>query len=108
MRQECNKLVRDLIPDLIRQSGHDCEVVTLAETEYRQALRDKLLEEAQEAATASADHLTEELADLLDVIDALIDSHQIPTEAILLKRDQKRAERGGFAQRLKLIWTETD
>ena len=106
MRQEHNKLVRDLIPEIIRQAGHRCDTIILSDSEYRQALRDKLREEAREAATANGEDLIEELADLLDVIDALIESHNITQESILLTRDQKRAEKGGFARKVKLLWTE--
>ena len=107
MRQEHHKLVRDLIPEIIRQAGRQCDTVILSESEYRQALRDKLLEEAQEAAnTKNQEDLIEELADLLDVIDALIETYKIPQESILLTRDQKRAEKGGFSRKIKLLWTE--
>ena len=53
MRQEYNKLVRDRIPEIICQNGWECEVVKLSEEEYRQALREKPIEEATEAALAS-------------------------------------------------------
>ncbi|NJK38729.1 MAG: nucleoside triphosphate pyrophosphohydrolase [Oscillatoriales cyanobacterium RM2_1_1] len=106
MRQQHNKLVRDRIPDLIRNAGHDFDVAVLSEAEYRQALRHKLLEEAQEAIDATVDQLAGELADLLDVVDALLESYEISPEVVLLARDQKRAERGGFSQKVKLLWTE--
>ncbi|MGL5083946.1 MAG: nucleoside triphosphate pyrophosphohydrolase [Microcoleaceae cyanobacterium] len=106
MRQEYNKLVRDHIPDLIRKAGHECNTVTLSEAEYRQALRNKLLEEAHEAVIAAEPQLATELADLLDVVDALLESYGISLEIVLLERDQKRAEKGSFAQRIKLLWTE--
>ncbi len=106
MRQEYNKLVRDHIPDLIEESGSQCGTLELSEVEYQQALRDKLLEEAQEAATANPEELATELADVLDVIDALIESTGISQELILLERDQKRATKGGFTQKIKLLWVE--
>ncbi|MGB3403426.1 MAG: nucleoside triphosphate pyrophosphohydrolase [Microcoleaceae cyanobacterium] len=106
MRQEYNKLVRDQIPDLIAASGSQYDTVQLSEAEYQQALRDKLIEEATEAATALPEQLTSELADLLDVIDALIESAGISQESILLERDQKRATKGGFTQKIKLLWVE--
>ncbi len=106
MRQEYNKLVRDHIPTLIQESGCQCDTIQLSETEYHQALRDKLIEEAQEAATANPEALPGELADLLDVIDALIESSGISQESILLERDQKRATKGGFTKKIKLLWTE--
>jgi predicted house-cleaning noncanonical NTP pyrophosphatase (MazG superfamily) len=106
VRQEYNKLVRDQIPDLIAASGSQYDTVQLSEAEYQQALRDKLIEEATEAATALPEQLTSELADLLDVIDALIESAGISQESILLERDQKRATKGGFTQKIKLLWVE--
>lgn len=107
MRQEYHKLVRDRIPEIIRQAGLNCEIVTLSAAEYRHALQDKLLEEAQEAVEASEESLVTELADLLDVIDALMETSGISQESVLLERDQKRAEKGGFTQKVKLLWTES-
>ena len=52
MRKEYNKLVRDRIPEIIRRDGRNCEIATISEDEYLQALREKLVEEAQEAAEA--------------------------------------------------------
>ena len=44
------KLVRDLIPDIIRKSGRDPEIRQLGGDELIAALGAKLVEEAQEAA----------------------------------------------------------
>ncbi|MBE9144801.1 nucleoside triphosphate pyrophosphohydrolase [Planktothrix mougeotii] len=106
MRRDYNKLVRDRIPELIQKSGYQCDITTLSETEYRQALRDKILEEAQEVVQASDQELVYELADLLEVVEALMESYGIENERILLERDHKRAEKGGFEHKIKLLWTE--
>lgn len=106
MRREYNKLVRDRIPELIQKSGYQFDTTTLSETEYRQALRDKLIEEAHEVAQATDRHLVTELADLLEVVEALMESYGIDDERILLERDQKRAEKGGFERKIKLLWTD--
>ncbi|CAD5979936.1 hypothetical protein PCC9214_04580 [Planktothrix tepida] len=106
MRRDYNKLVRDRIPELIQKSGYQCDITTLSETEYRQALRDKILEEAQEVVQASDQELVQELADLLEVVEALMESYGIENERILLERDHKRAEKGGFEHKIKLLWTE--
>ena len=37
-----NKLVRDNIPDIIRQNGSECETKTVTGAEYKEALRQKL------------------------------------------------------------------
>jgi predicted house-cleaning noncanonical NTP pyrophosphatase (MazG superfamily) len=106
MHQEYNKLVRDRIPDIIRQTGNHCEVVRMSPEEFRKALREKLLEEAREAATASPENLVSELADLQEVIDALLVLHGIEREAVIEEQKRKRTERGGFDQRLRLLWSE--
>ena len=106
MRREYNKLVRDRIPELIQKSGYEFDMTTLSEAEYRQALRDKLIEEALEVAQVSDRHLVAELADLFEVIEALMESYGIEDERILLERDQKRAEKGGFDRKIKLLWTD--
>ena len=67
-----NKLVRDRIPEIIHASGMNYEIDTLTDHAYKQALRDKLIEEATEAAQAKGDDLIKELADLYEVIDALV------------------------------------
>lgn len=45
MRQEHNKLIRDRIPEIIRQTGRKCEVETMSQTDYHQALLNKLVED---------------------------------------------------------------
>ncbi|MEW6491558.1 MAG: nucleoside triphosphate pyrophosphohydrolase [Cyanobacteriota bacterium] len=107
MRQEYNKLVRDRIPEIIRQAGKQCEVTTMSEAEFSQALREKLIEEAQEAATATPEKLLSELADLQEVIDAVLALCGIEREAILTEQRRKRAQRGGFDQRIRLLWTDS-
>ncbi|MGQ4645799.1 nucleoside triphosphate pyrophosphohydrolase [Lyngbya aestuarii] len=107
MRQEYNKLVRDGIPDLIRQNNHECETVVMTEAEYRQALREKLLEEAQEAATAENQQLVTELADLYEVIDAVMAAYGIKQESVLVEQERRRNQRGGFEQCLRLLWTQS-
>ena len=107
MRQEHNKLVRDGIPEIIRQAGKQCEVVLMSEVEFSQALRQKLLEEAQEAVAASSENLVSELADLQEVIDAILKVYGIEREALVKEQRRKRTERGGFDQRLRLLRTES-
>ena len=107
MRQEHNKLVRNGIPEIIRQAGNQCEVATMSEKEFTQALREKLLEEAREAAAASPENLVSELADLQEVMDALLTVYGIEPEATVKEQRRKRIERGGFDQRIRLLWTES-
>ena len=106
MRREYNKLVRDRIPEIIQNSGKRCQVETLSETEYRQALLEKLVEEAQEARQAGAGDLVTEMADLQEVIAAVLAAWQITPELVQQVQRQRHLDRGGFGSRLKLLWTE--
>jgi predicted house-cleaning noncanonical NTP pyrophosphatase (MazG superfamily) len=106
MPQQYDKLVRDGIPDLIRRSGAQCEVSVMTEEEYRQALRAKLVEEANEAAQAQTlQDLIRELADVEEVLDALKAAYALSHETITQEQAHRRAKRGGFEQRLRLLWS---
>lgn len=103
MGKRYQKLVRDRIPEIIRQHNKTCETVTLSEAEYRQALRQKLIEEATEAAEATEAELVTELADLYEVIDALMQVYQISPQAAIAEQKRRREERGGFDRRIQLL-----
>jgi predicted house-cleaning noncanonical NTP pyrophosphatase (MazG superfamily) len=96
------KLVRDLIPDIIRATGQE-PVTRIADgAEMGPLLRAKLLEEAAEAAAASLADLPGELADLLEVISALAAHEGITRAELELARADKLTERGSFAGRI--VW----
>ena len=106
MPTEYNKLVRDRIPDIIRQHGHSCDAETMDEEAYRQALRAKLVEEATEVAAAANEHeLLTELADVYEVMAALMTTYEITLAAVHTMQEQRRIKRGGFAQRICLLRT---
>lgn len=106
MRKEYYKLVRDRIPEIIEKDGRDYEVATLSEDEYRQALRNKLIEEAEEAAIAEPEKLLVELADLYEIIDAIMAAYGIERESVLSEQRKRRIDRGGFETRIQLLWAE--
>jgi predicted house-cleaning noncanonical NTP pyrophosphatase (MazG superfamily) len=103
MRKTHNKLVRDRIPEIIQAAGQEYATEVMALEDYQQALREKLVEEAQEAADAR--DLIGELADLYEVMDALIKVYGIDPDAIGAEQRRKRDERGGFGQRIRLLWS---
>ena len=74
--------------------------------EYRRALLDKLVEEAQEAANAKPEELVKELADLYEVIDAVVAAHGLDRNTIKAMQVNRNVERGGFEKRIRLLWTE--
>lgn len=100
---EHHKLVRDLIPDIIRADGRTPVVEVLTASQRRPALLAKLLEEAGEAAAASDDELAEELADVLEVVRALASDLGLSLGQVMDLADDKRAKRGGFDAGLLLV-----
>jgi predicted house-cleaning noncanonical NTP pyrophosphatase (MazG superfamily) len=98
----CPKLVRDRIPEILKSQGRCPVTRVLDEASYRQALLDKLVEEAGEAGSASAADLPGELADVLEVLRALTAVAGISWAQLLALADDKRSHRGGFANRIVL------
>ncbi len=96
------KLVRDRIPELIETGGGHPVTRVLDAAGFRRALVAKLVEEAREAQDASADELPAELADVLEVLCALIEDIGMTWEDLTRLADRKRGQRGGFARRLFL------
>lgn len=101
-----NKLVRDRIPEIIQSEGRKCRTEMMPEAEYRQALLEKLVEEAVEAKNAAPESLASEIADLYEVVDAILASAGIDKASILALQAQKRQSRGGFDRRIKLLDTD--
>lgn len=94
-----NKLVRDKIPDIIKQKGGKCTIRIADEKEYWEKLKWKLREEMDEFLEAQNE---EELADLLEVINAIIDFKGLAREKIKLVKSKKAEERGRFEKRIIL------
>ncbi|MEL6384838.1 MAG: nucleoside triphosphate pyrophosphohydrolase [Cyanobacteria bacterium J06626_18] len=107
-REEYNKLIRDRIPNLLEEQQIPFAVETMTTDEYRQALRRKLVEEAQEASEAEGNDLITELADLLEVIEATLIAYDLDRDQVLACQNQRQRERGGFSQQLRLLWTEVE
>lgn len=75
MGKEYDKLVRDKIPDMIRADGHTPYTHIAVGSELKQALWTKLDEEYVELRCAEPANAPGELADLLEVLDALTTCH---------------------------------
>ena len=107
MRITCNKLIRDNIPTIITATGKSFETTVYDEVEYQQALRQKLVEEAEEILAAKNEaEVVKEIADLYEVVDTLLAASGISREVVLAKQQQRREERGGFGRRLQLLWVD--
>jgi predicted house-cleaning noncanonical NTP pyrophosphatase (MazG superfamily) len=102
-KKKHNKLVRDKIPDIIRLRG-GCPIVRKAdEEEYWHKLQEKLKEEVHEFLEAKETHeRKEELADVLEVIQAIACHLKCGVDELEILRVKKAEERGGFEGRVIL------
>jgi predicted house-cleaning noncanonical NTP pyrophosphatase (MazG superfamily) len=92
------KLVRDRIPAVIQEAGGVARVRTLRRDEASILLSQKLVEESLEAWNASPPNLPEELADVLEVVDAIRETAGIEASVLDAIKARKRNERGGFRE----------
>ncbi|WP_019240893.1 MULTISPECIES: nucleoside triphosphate pyrophosphohydrolase [Bacillus] len=104
-----NKLVRDLIPNIIEKTGKKFTTRILDEEEYVKELKIKSKEELNEYFEAENDEdAVEELADLLEIIHTLTYCHGSTPEKLEQVRKEKAAKRGGFQEKIYLIEVEDD
>ena len=94
-----NKLVRDKIPEIIEAKGSKAIIEVLDNESYHKYLDIKLGEELKEYLE---DGSVEELADLVEVVYALLDYKGISKEEFKKIRIAKVEERGAFKNRLLL------
>ncbi len=90
------KLVRDRVPDIIRHSGREPEVRRISGEELKKALKEKLVEEALELKEAGDTY--EELADVLEVVDAIVERFGIDRKRLDDVKKKKLGRAGGFTE----------
>ena len=93
-----NKLVRDKIPSIIeRNEGRSCKTRILTDDEYIIELNRKIQEELNEYLESGE---IEELADLEEVLRAILDSKGVSYEEFEKIRLEKVNKRGAFKDRI--------
>ena len=103
MTEKYNKLVRDGIPSIIRQQGHEPRTRVLDDGEYFEALNCKLGEELEEYRE---NFDLGELADMVEVIHAIVKCKGMSLEEFEEIRMKKYNQRGGFAEKIYLVEVE--
>lgn len=99
---EYNKAIRDKIPEIIKNSGHDCNIRILSDEEFLSKLEVKLFEELQEYRQSKS---VEELADILEIIYRISKLKGTSLETLEKIRQEKVIKRGAFERNLYLIDT---
>lgn len=109
LRFRVEKLIRDKLPQIVREAGLNVFDRRLEDAEFVQSLKVKLAEETAEVAAAtSADEVLGELADVMEVVLALADAHGFTPADLEAARRSKFEERGGFAARIYNAAVEAD
>lgn len=97
--QTYHKLVRDRIPEIIENDGKKCVCETLSDEDYISLLDQKLNEELAEYQESKS---LEELADLLEVVQAVVKARGWTLEELEQVRADKADKRGGFEKKILL------
>lgn len=117
-RTEHNKLVRDRIPDIIAKNGGVAHTHTIeSDGRYCVELYRKFKEEfvefldevekvELETSTKASNGMLEELADMMEVMHAIVRIQGLSMDVIDAKRVAKRHERGGFEKRVYLEYVD--
>lgn len=103
MKKVYNKLVRDKIAQVIENKGGKANTKILNDEEYLKELNKKLEEEVKEYLQSGE---VEELADIEEVVLALVKAKGVSLEQFEQIRLQKVEKRGAFENKLFLIDVE--
>lgn len=93
------KLVRDRIPQIIEASGKKPVIRVASKEELGTLLVDKLKEEVKEFKNSGE---VEELADILEVVEAIGKTKGLSMRELLREKRKKQSERGSFSERVVL------
>lgn len=102
MKKTYNKLVRDKIPEIIKNNGEIPKIRILNNEEYKKELELKLYEEYKEVIESNSTDRLEELADLLEVINALANLENKDLSDIIEIANNKSKKRGAFKEKIFL------
>ena len=94
-----NKLVRDKIISIIENKGEKVNYEILDDDNYANELNRKLVEEVNEYIIGNN---IEEIADILEVIYAILKNRNIDINIIEEIRGKKKMARGGFENKIYL------
>ncbi len=99
------KLIRDRIPEKIKEHGEDYETRVLGKVEFEKELKRKLIEESKELLDAPKEELLNELADVLELTKSIASHYKIPFPKVEKFQEEKRKKRGAFKKKLFLVWS---
>lgn len=96
VRPFAGKLVRDQVPRLVREAGHQVQFREAGPDERARYLKRKVVDEATELLEADPGAEREEVADLLEALETLLRVRGFDRDDLKLVKEAKRKRRGGF------------
>ncbi len=106
MKTHYDKLIRDNIPEILVQKNIQAEIRTLTDDEFVNYVKKKIVEEAQEIQEAqSHEEILKECADVVEVLECLMNIHNLSWDDINQARSEKNGSKGAFTKKLLLINT---
>jgi predicted house-cleaning noncanonical NTP pyrophosphatase (MazG superfamily) len=103
-----NKLVRDKVPEILKEDGIKTEIYQVSDKQiFKEVLLSKLEEEALEASEADEGHLLEELGDIETVIDAILELKGWSRKQLLAQQTKKDKQVGTFNKKIVLKLTRS-
>lgn len=106
MKHIYNKLIRDRIPEIIENDHKTCATRILNDEEYLKCLKSKLLEECNEVINAEGEDIKKEIADVLEVLEALENTLHIDYQEVLSIKEKKARSNGAFDKKIYLEYVE--
>ena len=98
-----DKLIRDRIPMYMKLQEKQFKVHEATEEEYKQKLKEKLLEEVSEFIENPC---LEELADIQEVFNAILYNMEFSEQDLYMEMVKKTVTRGNFNKKLVLEWVK--
>ena len=102
-----DKLIRDRIPEIIKEAGWLPAVKILKKSEFLNAIKKKVFEEAGELIQSKDKKgIVDEIVDIQELLDVLAAEIKLTKSELKKLQADKRKKRGGFKKRLFLIKEE--
>jgi len=93
-----NKLIRDKLRGEYEKMNQKAKYRTLSQTEFAEALKQKLIEEANEINVSDRQSIIGEVADVYQVLEDMLAANNISVEEVQNTKNAKFAKKGGFAE----------
>ena len=98
MNKKYDKLVRDNIPQIIKESGKHCIIKKENSEQLKEYYLKKIKEEVLELENSkNNEEIIEELSDIFEVLDGMINYLNIDPLIVKNKKEEKKSKRGGFS-----------